>query len=311
MNADALAEADYQARLAAEGRKWGAHLQVEASGKWNAWLDHPWISQHYHARALVEGQTWAHWVRKPLQGPARRSLDLGCGSGRKSAAVFAACSTLHATGFDLSEERIAEARQLQSRLGIPGEFAVADANRLDLPADSFDLVFASHSFHHFLDLERIMDQVHRALTPRGIFVLEEYVGPSQFQWTDAQMSLVASRLALMPERLRVLPWGTIKDREGRPAPSDVAAVSPFESIRSAEIEPLFRERFEMVAARRLGGTLQQLLYNGIMHNFVMTDAESLIQIRGVAALEDALLDHGVLPSDCMLLIGRRRDARAP
>ena len=54
MNEDAA----YRAMLAAEGKKWGDHLKIEASGEWNSWLDHPFIAEHYRQRALVDGLSW-------------------------------------------------------------------------------------------------------------------------------------------------------------------------------------------------------------------------------------------------------------
>ena len=74
-------DAAYREKLAAESRKWGDHLKVEASGAWNAWLDHPLVADHYRQRALVDGLPWPQWVRRELGGPAAISLDLGCGSG--------------------------------------------------------------------------------------------------------------------------------------------------------------------------------------------------------------------------------------
>ena len=99
--------------------------------------------------------------------------------------------------------------------GIPGGFAVADGNAGELPAGRYGLIFSCHSFHHFLRLEHIMERVHRALTPSGFFVLEEYVGPTQFQWTDEQIALVRALMALVPERLRRLRWDAVKTYEGQ------------------------------------------------------------------------------------------------
>ncbi|HEY7546428.1 MAG TPA: class I SAM-dependent methyltransferase, partial [Blastocatellia bacterium] len=173
-----------------------------------------------------------------------------------------------------------------------------------LEPESYDLIFSCHSFHHFLRLERIMEQVRGALTPRGLFVLEEYVGPTQFQWTDEQMEIVRALLRFIPERMRTYRWGAIKEMEGRPTREDVEALSPFESIRSGEIFPLFKQYFDVVVCRKLGGTIQHLLYNGIMHNFVDEEANRLVE--AICGIEDALIDENVLPSDFMLLVGRSK-----
>ncbi|HEX6642306.1 MAG TPA: class I SAM-dependent methyltransferase [Thermoanaerobaculia bacterium] len=297
---------DYQSLLAAESRKWGDHLRVEASGQWHAWLDHPLIVNHYRARGLLDGLPWESWVAHHLGAPATLSLDLGCGAGEKSREVFRAGSTRETHGIDISEERIAEAERQRIAAAIPGHFEVADVNSVSLPPRTYDLIFSSHSLHHFMALEHVMAQVHEALTPGGLFILEEFVGPTQFQWTDRQIDVVRTLMSLLPDDLRTLRWGAVKPYEGRPTVEDVVAASPFESIRSAEIVPLFRRFFHIVEFRRLGGTLQHLLYNGIVHNFTLDRADATRYVQSILDIEDALIDAELLPSDFALLVGRRR-----
>ena len=296
--------AEYQSQLAVESKKWGDHLAIEATGEWNAWLDHPLILEHYRRRSLLDGLNWQKWVKQQLGGPAERSLDLGCGTGQTSLFLFEEGASAYVVGQDISEARIDEAEKRRIQAGIPGNFYRADTNMAALPPRSFDIIFSCHSFHHFLDIEYIMRQVHEALTPGGFFVLEEFVGPSQFQWTDQQIDLVRSLMAVMPERLRHFRNGEVKSMEGRPTPDQVVAVSPFESIRSAEIVPVFQQFFDLVAVRALGGTIQHLLYNGIASNLRLDDEEAIRYLRAVMAIEDTLIDSQMLPSDFMLLIGR-------
>lgn len=299
---------DYQAKLAAENKKWGDHLKVEASGAWNAWLDHPLILQHYQQRRLVDGLDWEKWVAHTLGGAVERSLELGCGAAHRSIKLFRSGNSRHIEGFDVSDDRVAEGEGLRQALNAPGSFQVADVNTIALPHETYDLIFSSHSFHHFLALEHVLAEVTQALRPGGLFVLEEYVGPTQFQWTDQQMELVRSLLSLAPEAWRTFRWGAVKHLEGRPTPEEVVAVSPFESIRSAEIFPLFQQFFDLVVVKRLGGTIQHLLYNGIMHNFHEDDEEAVKYLRGVYTVEDTLIDEGLLPSDFMLLVGKRKSS---
>jgi SAM-dependent methyltransferase len=305
------ANAEYQEKLSAEGRKWGGHLAVEASREMYAWLDHPSVMTHYASRGLIDGASWKHWVSRHLGGPAERSLELGCGSASLSLELFSLGATREVEGVDASPERVAEGEARRSAVRAPGRFWAGDANTIELEPGRYDLIVSSHSYHHFLELERINAQVLRGLTPRGLFILEEFVGPTQFQWTDAQIEVTRSLMALIPERYRMLRWGAVKPYEGRPTVEDVVAASPFESIRSAEIVPLFERGFRIVHRRNLGGTIQHLLHNGIIHNFAPGDPEAEALLRGIYETEDALVDSGMLPSDFQLLIGvRPSDARA-
>jgi SAM-dependent methyltransferase len=296
---------DYLEKLSAEGRKWGGHLAVEASREMHAWLDHPSVMAHYATRGLIDGTSWKHWVSRHLGGPADRSMELGCGSASLSLELYSLGAAREVEGMDASPERVQEAESRRAAARAPGKFAVGDANALVLQPERYDLIVSSHSFHHFLELERVMEQVLRALTPRGLFILEEFVGPTQFQWTDAQIESTRGLMALIPESYRTLRWGAVKPYEGRPTVEDVVAASPFESIRSAEIVPLFERHFRILHRRNLGGTIQHLLHNGIIHNFLPGEPRAERILRGIFEAEDALLNSGMLPSDFQLLVGQR------
>jgi SAM-dependent methyltransferase len=297
----------YREQLEREARHWGDRLKVETVEA-NAWLDHPFISEHYRRRALMDGLRWDEWVPKQLGGPAAKSYELGCGSAGRSMLLFENGWSRHIDGLDVSPDRVAEGERRRASAGAPGRLEVGDVNTIRMSPDTYDLIFSCHSFHHFQKLEHVMDQVQASLTPNGYFVLEEFVGPTQFQWTDAQIDVVRSLTSLIPERLRRFRWGTVKPYEGRPTRAAVVAVSPFESIRSGEIVGLFERYFDVVAVRTLGGTLQHLLYNGIIHNFRADDVDALACLRGVFEAEDALIDSGLLPSDFQLLVGQRKRA---
>lgn len=248
-----------------------------------------------------------HWLARRLGGPAAASLDLGCGSGGCSRSLYSSGATARVEGIDISPERIEQAELWRTTEGVTGEFRVADVNTCELPRNRYDVIFSCQSFHHFVALEHIMEQVSGALTSRGLFVLDEYVGPTQFQWTDDQMHLVSGLLRTIPEKFRIYQAnGTLKTWEARPTPQEVEAVSPFEAIRSGEIEPLFSRFFDLLTIRRLGGTLQHLLYSGIMNNFRPGEAEADWNLGKVIAAEDLLIDQNILPSDFALLIGMKR-----
>jgi GT2 family glycosyltransferase/SAM-dependent methyltransferase/glycosyltransferase involved in cell wall biosynthesis len=297
---------EYEQKILRENIKWGEHLKVEASGQWNAWLDHPLVLAHYQQRASMDGRRWEEWIKKYMDGPAEKSLDLGCGAGARSLFLWEAGSSRYIEGADVSRARVAEGEKRRQAMGAPGKFRVGDINRLGLPAQSYDLIFSCHSFHHFLELEMLMEQVSQGLTDRGLFVLEEFVGPTQFQWTDLQIKLTRELLSTLPASLRTFRDGRVKNEEGRPSVDQVVAASPFESIRSAEIWPLFQKHFEVVAVRKIGGTIQHLLYNGIIHNFSLDDQNASGHIQRIYEAEDSLIDSGEIPSDFLLIAGRRR-----
>jgi SAM-dependent methyltransferase len=270
------------------------------------WLNHPRVAYHYYRKALIDGLTWRQWIPRALGKPASCALELGCGNGEALRATWQAGTARSLTGLDLDDSRFAEMRREMEEAGVAVQFQAADVNSLRLPPNSFNLIYAVQSFHHFENLEHICAQVSQALTPGGYFVLDEFVGPARFQWTDAQLALTAQLLGLLSRQLRIYQNGIEKLHEGRSTPEEVIRVCPSEAIRSNEIPAVFRKYFNVVHERALGGTIQHLLYSGIIHNFPDGDPATDHMIDCINGLEEVFIGYGILPSDFMLLVGRKR-----
>src|SRR5580704_15579412 len=97
----------------------------------------------------------------------RKVLDLGCGYGwfcrwaREQGAAEVA-------GLDVSEKMLARAREDTPDAAVA--YALADLDVAELPAASFDLIYSSLAFHYIADLERLLRQIHGALTSGGSLV---------------------------------------------------------------------------------------------------------------------------------------------
>ena len=72
-----------------------------------------------------------------------RVLEIGCGMGTDGA-QFAKAGAIY-TGIDLTDAAVELARKRFQVSGLKGEFRVADAERLDFPEASFDLVLLARS----------------------------------------------------------------------------------------------------------------------------------------------------------------------
>ena len=101
-----------------------------------------------------------------------RVLEVGCGLGTDGA-QFARAGAVY-TGVDLTDAAVGLARRRFELEGLRGEFRVADAERLDFPDASFDIVYSHGVFHHTPDTERAVREVHRVLMPGGRAVVMLY-----------------------------------------------------------------------------------------------------------------------------------------
>jgi SAM-dependent methyltransferase len=99
------------------------------------------------------------------QAKGLKVLEIGCGLGTDGA-QFAKAGADY-TGIDLTQAAVDLARRRFELFNLPGTFRVADAERLDFPDNSFDLVYSHGVLHHTPDTAGAVREVHRVLRPGG------------------------------------------------------------------------------------------------------------------------------------------------
>jgi ubiquinone/menaquinone biosynthesis C-methylase UbiE len=131
-------------------------------------------------------------VRKALgREPSRwaRSLEIGSGTGYFSLNLMSAGLIGEATCTDISPGMLRTLAGNAAHLGLNVTTAVADAEQLPFPDDSFDLVLGHAVLHHIPDLPRAFSEFERVLAPGGTIL---FAGePSRY----------GDRLANVPKRL--------------------------------------------------------------------------------------------------------------
>jgi ubiquinone/menaquinone biosynthesis C-methylase UbiE len=99
-------------------------------------------------------------------------LEVGCGLGTDGA-QFAKAGAIY-TGIDLTDAAVDLARRRFELFQLPGTFRVADAERLDFPDNTFDLVYSHGVLHHTPDTAAAVREIHRVLRPGGKGVVMLY-----------------------------------------------------------------------------------------------------------------------------------------
>ncbi len=92
-------------------------------------------------------------------------LEVGCGLGTDGA-QFAKAGAKY-TGIDLTDAAVELAKRRFELFDLPGTFRVADAERLDFPDSSFDLVYSHGVLHHTPATAAAIHEIHRVLRPGG------------------------------------------------------------------------------------------------------------------------------------------------
>jgi SAM-dependent methyltransferase len=125
--------------------------------------------------------------------PGCRVLDIGCGSGRHTAAAYRIPRAV-AVGVDAAQAELGAARrrlELHDRLGEHGggrwAFCAADGLRLPFAGGRFDLVICAEVLEHVPDHQRAAAEIARVLRPGGNAVVSvPRYGPERLCWALAR-----------------------------------------------------------------------------------------------------------------------------
>lgn len=128
----------------------------------------------YHITAeLAEYPAWA----------GRNVLEIGVGGGSDFLKFVRAGAD--ATGVDLTDAAVSMVRDRLRSEGLQAECRQADAEDLDLPDATFDLVYSYGVLHHSGDPDRAFREVFRVLRPGGEFrgmVYSDFSACGTFLW---------------------------------------------------------------------------------------------------------------------------------
>lgn len=272
------------------------------------WWNLPYFEERWNRLASGDPAVdhFSYFAARHL-GEGLSGLSLGCGSGAQELRWASTGRFSRLVGVDLSEPRIAAARSAAAASGhgaILG-FYVGNAETIDVEPSSLDVVIGEGSFHHLTPLRSVLERARGWLKPGGLVLVNEFVGPTRFQWTERQLEAANALVALLPHRLRRQLDGRVKKHVVRPSHLLMRLGDPSEAIESSEILPALDDLFERIEVRSMGGTLSHLVFSGIAQNFAAGDPEARRWADLVFETEDLLMSAGEIGSDYVVGVWRR------
>ncbi|CCI36703.1 MULTISPECIES: class I SAM-dependent methyltransferase [Microcystis] len=283
--------------------------------KYVCWMNHPFIEAEY-INQKISGNHNDNWlmymVKKYALNKLELGLSLGCGCGglERYGIHSGICKKFEA--FDIADGAIAIAQEQAEQDGISQKiiYQVKDINSISLDQGKYDIAFASASVHHIKELEYVFAQVSYALKPSSLFILNEFIGPAQFQWTEQQLELMNQLLALLPEKYKLdilspTP-NTLKEKVYRPTIEFMNSFDPSEAIRSDEIIPLLSKDFHIIEKIDYGGTILHILLQNIVGNFDAQSPEDIAILKLLCFIEETLITHKVISSDFALIVAQKK-----
>jgi SAM-dependent methyltransferase len=113
---------------------------------------------------------------QPIGNDPIRILEAGCGQRWP---IHVAGRPIHLTGIDTDAEAMRIRKESQGDLDVG---IVADLRTVDLPADSFDIVYCSFVLEHVDGAENVLDRLVHATRPGGRLIIRVPDGKSVYGW---------------------------------------------------------------------------------------------------------------------------------
>jgi SAM-dependent methyltransferase len=224
----------------------------------------------------------------------QRAISVGCGSGQKERALLQMRLVEHFDLFEISGVRIGRGKDLYAQAGLSdrARFIHGDAFELTEP-NSYDLVHWDGSLHHMLDVLAAMEWSRTVLKDDGWIAVNEFIGPTRFQWSDRELTWARRvREMLPPEfltncRSEIAPLLPIR----RPTIEQMITMDPSEAADSSRIVEAAATLFPAGAWTMTGGAVYALALNDIIGNFErLPNGERWLQ--WCLAMDDLLSDLG-------------------
>jgi ubiquinone/menaquinone biosynthesis C-methylase UbiE len=130
------------------------------------------------------------WVQKYVAGRIRANaqvLSVGCGPGVILREVCALDRSIRATGVDISDERVQEAKR-KNRENAQANFVRGDAQAMDFASNSFDFVYSRMLMEYLKDKESAVREMVRVCKRNGTVLLQDLDG--QLLWHYPEDPLV-------------------------------------------------------------------------------------------------------------------------
>ncbi len=258
------------------GRAWDKELLAEKP-KRVRWWESPLIMEHVNRLTSGEpgqkeiGRGLAELVKRRVAGRVfQKGVSVGCGVGFKEMRFIRDGIVESFELFEFSEERIRKGREIARSLGVADSVNFRNEDAFEaIKESSVDFVHWNNSLHHMLDIDSALQWSRKVLKKGGLFYLDDFVGPSRFQWSDESLALATRIRSLLPEKYLRSPYNPKQflDRiVERPDPREIAKSDPSEAAQSSLILECVRRYFPQAEITLCGGTVYHLTLTDVLFN---------------------------------------------
>lgn len=259
-----------------------------ASNKKTRWWQSAAIIRHINFRVCgkaVEGfsQGLIETIKDRNPGTVYSiGIAVGCGSGQKEMNLIRQGIVGKFFLYDFSQQRVQQGKELAEKYGISDRIEFLDEDPLKtFPSSSVDFVHWNNALHHMMNTEEAVYSSRRVLRTGGAFVMDDFIGPNRFQWSQAALDIASwVRSQLPPRYLRhpVSEQAAISAVIMRPELNEMIRIDPSEAADSENIIPAIQKYFPKADVCMTGGAMYALALNDVLANIDEENDQEMLEM---------------------------------
>jgi SAM-dependent methyltransferase len=233
-----------------------------------------------------------------------RGIAIACGDMTSERDYFEHRTTVgfaHADGFDVSDVSLAK----YTPRGITFSAHTIDVNEMVLPEATYDLAVGSHGLHHIANLSNCFTQLHRALNPKGLLYMYEWIGPEYLQLPAANRVVATALLYLLFPRAeqRTTHEGYVKGLRWMGHSKE--QLDPSEACNSTVLMRECLQRFRPLHRFDHAGLTYPIL-EGLGHKIDQSNPSTMRKLRTIIGAEKILTRLKIIKPLFTILIAEKR-----
>lgn len=226
-----------------------------------------------------------------------RAVSVGCGSGGKELQLLKMGLVTHFDLFEVNEVQIEIGKKLYTEAGLADRatWRTDDGvTALYSSSETYDMVFWDNALHRMPDTALAVAGSAKALQSGGSFVMNDYVGPNHYQWSDRELRYGDAVRAGLSERFfrnpRGQSGGALSRKIFRPSSELMVSDDQSQAPDSSRIIQSIKRTFPSPDIWILGGCIYHLCLNDLLANFHPEEDASLL--ASLLVMDDLLIDSG-------------------
>lgn len=253
------------------------------------------------------------YIRRMAQGSPEsycRVLSLGAGNCDTEVELVAqlkqdGVENIEFNCLDLNAEMLDRGKQLAAERNIARHFRFIEADLNHWNADnSYEIIIASQSLHHFVDLELLFEKTFQGLADDGFFLTNDMIGRNgHLRWPEA-LTVVQALWSLLDEKYK---WNHQLSRLELEYENWDCSTEGFEGVRAQDILPLLLKTFHFECFFGWANLISIFIDRSFGHNFDIGNSDDRRFIDLVAGLDDYFIESGSIKPTQMIAAMTKRD----